>query len=134
MARHQFSVLFLACLALLSSFWFLLDVLSAATHRAKTFGVASFEDRFKDFRKAVQPFGVYGYVSDNPPNDASNIAEYHLTQYTLVPAVIKPSADASLIILNYHSKQLDPGLLRNNHLNLVQDFGNGVALCRRAAQ
>lgn len=132
MARHQFAVVSLAVIALVSSFWFLVDVLGAATHRTPSFGVASFEDRFQDFRKAVQPFGVYGYLSDNPRNDASAQAEFRLTQYTLAPAIIKPSPKENLVIVNYHSKQLDPKLLQANHLLPFQDFGNGVALCRRA--
>ncbi len=132
MARHQFAVLSLAAIALVSSFWFLLDVLGTATHSTKAFGVAAYENRFNDFRKAYQPYGVYGYVSDNPPTDPSALAEFHLTQYTLAPAIVKQSADEGLVIVNYHSKQLDVRLLRAHRLALVQDFGNGVALCRRA--
>jgi len=132
LARHQFAVWSVAVIALVSSFWFLLDVLGAANHSARSFGVAAFEHRFDAFRKAVQPYGVYGYVSDNPPYDPSAAAEFHLTQYTLAPAIIKPFANENLVIVNYHSKQVDLKLLRANHLVLYQDFGNGVALCRQA--
>ena len=133
MARHQFAVLSLAAIALVSSFWFLLDVLGTATHSTKAFGVAAFENRFNDFRKAFQPYGVYGYVSDNPPNDPSALAEFHLTQYTLAPAIIKQvrqpePRDCELS----QQDNWTPRLLRANHLALFQDFGNGVALCRRA--
>jgi hypothetical protein len=131
LARHQFAVLSLAAIAIVSSFWFLLDVLGTAAHSTRTFGVAAFENRFNDFRKTVQPHTVYGYLSDNPPNDPSALAEFHLTQYTLAPAIVKPSPDESLVIVNYHGKQFDPKLLQANHLAPVQDFGNGVALCRR---
>jgi hypothetical protein len=75
---------------------------------------------------------VLGYVSDNAPNDPSTLAEFHLTQYTLAPAIVKPSANENLVVVNYHSKQLDMAQLRPSHLALVRDFGNGVALCRRA--
>ena len=131
MARHQFAVLSLAAIALVSSFWFLLDVLGTATRSAKAFGVAAFENRYNNFRQVLQPNSVYGYVSDNPPNDPSDVAEFHLTQYTLAPAIIKKTPTASLVIVNYHSKELDTKLLQANHLALLQDFGNGVALSRR---
>jgi hypothetical protein len=134
LARHQFAVLSIAALALASSLWFLLDVLGTATHNTQTFGVASFENRFNDFRKTVQPHTVYGYVSDNPANDASALAEFHLTQYTLVPAIIKPSPNENLVIVNYHSKDLDMKLLQKYHLQPLASFGNGVELCRGAKQ
>jgi hypothetical protein len=132
LARHQFVVLSIAALALASSLWFLLDVLET-THN-QTFGVASFENRFNDLRKTVQPHTVYGYVSDNPANDASALAEFHLTQYTLAPAIIKPSPNENLVIVNYHSKDLDMKLLQKYHLQPLASFGNGVELCRGAKQ
>ena len=132
MARHQLAVFSLTAIALVSSFWFLLDVLGAVSHSTHAFSVAAFENRFSEFRKTIEPHTVYGYLSDNPPNDPSALAEYHLTQYTLAPAIIKPSVNENLVIVNYHSKQLDMRLLRANHLAPLRDFGNGVALCRRA--
>ena len=130
MARYKFAVLSLAAIALISSFWFLLDVLGAATRRTKSFGVAAFEDRFNNLRQTVQPHAVFGYLSDTQPNDPSALAEFHLTQYTLAPAIIKPSANENLVIVNYHGKQLDPKLLQANHLQPLESFGNGVELCR----
>jgi hypothetical protein len=132
LARHQFAVFSLAAIVLVSSFWFLLDVLGTASHATKTFGVVAFENRFNDFRKTVQPHTVLGYVSDNPPNDPSARAEFYLTQYTLAPAIVKPTADEKLVIVNYHSTQPDANLLQTNHLVSVQNFGIGVLLCRRA--
>ncbi len=132
MARHQFAVLSLAAIALVSSFWFLLDVLGAAAHSTQGFGVSAFENRFNDFRKTVPPHSVFGYVADTPPNDPSALAEFHLTQYTLAPAIVKPSANESLVILNYHSKDLDPKLLQANRLRPLRSVGNGVMLCQGA--
>jgi hypothetical protein len=132
LARHQFAVLSLAAIAIFSSFWFLLDVLGTATHSTKAFGVAAFENRYSDFRQTFQPYGVYGYLSDNAPNDPSALAEFHLTQYTLAPAIIKQGSNQSLVILNYHSKKVDPRLLRANRLTILRDYGNGVALCGQA--
>jgi hypothetical protein len=131
LARHQFAVLSLAAIALVSSFWFLLDVLGAATHASRTFGVTAFEDRFNDLRQTLEPHTVYGYLSDNPPNNPSAASELRLTQYTLAPAIVRPSPNENLVIVNYHSKQLDMNMLRANRLAPLRDFGNGVALARR---
>jgi len=130
LARHQFAVITLAAIALVSSFWFLLDILGTANHSKQTFGVAAFENRFNDFPKTVQPHTVYGYLSDTPANDPSALAEFHLTQYVLAPAIIRPSTRENLVIVNYHSKDLDMKLLATNHLRPFRNIGNGVALCR----
>jgi hypothetical protein len=132
LARHKFAVLSLAAIALVSSFWFLLDVLGTATHAKQSFGVAAFENRFAEIRKTIRPHTVYGYLSDNPPNDPSALAEFHLTQYVLAPAIIRPSTRENLVVVNYHSKQLNGRLLMDNHLVPYLDFGNGVAVVRPA--
>jgi hypothetical protein len=128
LARHQFALLSLAAIAIFSSFWFLVDVLGTATRTTKAFGISAFETRFNELRKTIQPHTVYGYISDTSANDPSALAEFHLTQYTLAPAIIKPSRTEDLVIVNYHSKQLDARLLMANHLVPFRDFGNGVAL------
>ena len=130
MARHQLAVFALTAIALASSFWFLLDVLGTATRRTQAFGVTAFENRFNDFPKPIQPHTVYGYLSDNAPNDPSALAEFHLTQYTLAPAIVKASINENLVIVNYHSKQLDMRLLKANHLRPLRSVGTGVMLCQ----
>jgi hypothetical protein len=130
LARHQFAILSLAAIALASSLWFLLDVLASATHRAQNFGVSAFESRFSDFPKTIQPHSVFGYLSDNSPSDPSALAEFHLTQYALAPAIVKPSVHEDLVIVNYHSKQLDMKLLVANRLRPLRGIGNGITLCR----
>lgn len=124
----------LAAIALVSSFWVLLDIAGAATRRSRGVGVAAFEERFNDFRKTAAPHAVYGYFSDIPPNDPSALAEFRLTQYTLAPAIIKPTPHENLVVVNYHSKQIDMKLMQANHLGVLQLFGNGVALCRGQKQ
>lgn len=131
MGRHRIVVLSLAAVALVSSFWFLLDVLGTVAHRAPSISVADVEARFANFPKPG-PDAVYGYVSDNQPNDPRALFEYHLTQYVLAPAIIRPTANLDLVVVNYHSKDLDFRLLHANHLDPYQDYGNGVALCRRS--
>jgi hypothetical protein len=134
LVRHQIAVLSLAALALVSSFWFLLDVLGTVNHSKKVFGVDAFENRFNDLRQTIRPHAVFGYVSDNAPNDPIARPEFYLTQYTLAPGILKPTALEKLVILNSHNNQPDPKILTANHLVVFQDFGNGVVLCRRAGQ
>lgn len=119
----------LTAVSLVSSFWFLLDVLGVAVQRAPAFRVSDFENRFATFPK-TGPHTLYGYVSDNPPNGPSALAEFHLTQYVLAPAIVTPLANRDLVVMNYHKKQLDYQTLRASHLDLIRDFGNGVALGR----
>jgi hypothetical protein len=128
LARHQFAVIALAAVALASSFWLLLDLVSVYSQSTATFGVASFEDRFNEFRKTIMPHSVLGYLSDNPLNDPSNQAEFNLTQYTLAPAIVKASIDEPLVVMNYHANTPDPAALRARHLIPIHNFGNGVLL------
>jgi hypothetical protein len=130
LARHQFAVIALAALALASSFWLLLDLISVYSQTTATFGVASFEDRFSDFRKTLAPHTVLGYLSDNPVTDPSSQAEFNLTQYTLAPAIVRPTIDEHLVVVNYHSATPDAAGLRARHLISLRDFGHGVLLCR----
>lgn len=130
MARHQFAVIALAAVALASSFWVLLDLVSVYSRNTATFGVAAFEGRFDEFRKTLTPHTVLGYLSDNPLNDPSNQAEFNLTQYTLAPTIVKPSIDERLVVMNYHANIPDPAALRARHLLPIHNFGNGVLLLR----
>jgi hypothetical protein len=130
LARHKFAVIALAAVALCSIVWYLLDIVGAVSH-SRTFGVAAFENRFDEFRKTVRPHSVYGYASDNAPNDPSALPEFYLTQYTLAPAIVKSTADEPWVIVNFHANRPDERLLRANKLVQIQDFGNGVVLCRR---
>ncbi len=131
MARHQFAVIALAAVALASSFWLLLDLFSGLySQTTATFGVASFEDRFSEFRKTLAPHTVLGYLSDNPANDPSNPSEFNLTQYTLAPAIVRPFSDERLVVLNYHSATPDQAGFAARHLAPIHDFGKGVLLCR----
>jgi hypothetical protein len=131
---ERFAVIALAAVALMSSFWLLLDVVRGYSDLSRTFGVASFEDRFQALRKALPSHSVVGYASDNPTNDASAIAEFYLTQYALAPTIVTSSLKESMVVVNYHTPQFDPAKLRAQHLTLIQNFGNGVLLCRNDAQ
>lgn len=129
MARHQFAVILLAAVALCSSFWVLLDLVSYA-RTPQTFGVPAFESRFDALRGTLPPRAVLGYASDNAANDPSASLEFFLTQYTLVPAIVKATPEEHLVVVNLHDPKPDPKLLQAKNLTLLQNFGNGVLLCR----
>lgn len=133
MVRHQVAVLALLAVALASSVWVLLDVAGDYSQRSASFGVASFENRFNELRKTVTPQSVFGYTSDNPPDDPSDQAEFYLTQYTLAPAIVTSSTLEKLVIANFHSPNPDLRSLQAKHLEAIQNFGNGVLLCRPIA-
>ncbi len=130
MVRHQFAVIALLAIALASSFWVLLDVAGDYSKSSTSFGVAAYESRYSELRKTVTPQTVFGYTSDNPPNDPSDQAEFYLTQYTLAPAIITSSILEKQVIFNFHNPSPDLRALEPKHLTAVLNYGNGVILCR----
>ena len=117
--------------AVASTFWILLDV--AGAYRTTSFGVESFENRFGALQNLVTAKSVYGYASDNRPEDPSDQAEFYLTQYTLAPAIITTSTTQREVIANMHAGKPDVDNLRARHLEPVRDFGNGIYLCRNVS-
>lgn len=128
MARHQFAVIALLGVALASIFWVLLDVAGAYTHTS--FGVDAFQNRFGDLTKAVNARTVFGYISDNRPDDPSDQAEFYLSQYTLAPTVLVTSVNQREVVANLHAANPDMNALRARNLVPVRNFGNGIFLCR----
>jgi len=128
LARHQFAVIALAVIALASSSWALLDLIAIYSRGTENFGVAPFEERFDLFRKSMPPRSVFGYISDNPPADVSSQGEFFLTQYTLVPAIVKLSTEESLLVGNFHTNKPDAAKLRAKNLVLLNDLGHDVFL------
>jgi len=108
----------------------MLDVVSGYYNRAQTFGVDAFEDRFQALGKLLAPHSVVGYTSDNPANDDSALAEFYLAQYTLAPTIVTNTINQPLVVVNYHNPQPDLAKLGAQHLTVVQNFGNGILLCR----
>ena len=123
----------IVALAITSSLWVLLDLAGAYSRNSEAFGVTAFENRFTEFRKTLAPHSKLAYLSDNPASDPSAIAEFYLTQYTLVPAIVRASTDEPLVVANLHSDSSQSGL-QAKQLVVVRNFGNGVLLCRRVAQ
>jgi hypothetical protein len=131
LARHQFAVFAIAALAIASSFWLLLDLVSVFSNATAGFGVEAFEKRFEALHKALPPHSVLGYVSDNPAADeVTSQGEFYLTQYTLAPAIIKPSTVEPYEIGNFHTNKPDQQMLKEKQLLFLRDYGNDVYLYR----
>ena len=136
MSRHRFAVLALICIALASSLWFLLDVITAYTYLRDTyaFGVPNFDSRFEALRKSMPPQSVLGYVSDNPANNTQSQAEFYLTQYALAPAIVKATTEEHFVVANFHNNAPNAAMLKAKNLVLVQDFGNAVYIYRNTTR
>lgn len=133
MARHQLAVIALLGIAVASIFWVLLDVAGAFSHRSTSYGVDNFENRFGDLPKAATPGTVFGYISDNRPDDPSDQAEYYLTQYTLAPAIVVSTTTEAEVVANFHAANPDMKVLQARRLMPIRNFGNGIILCRNLA-
>ncbi|HTS51412.1 MAG TPA: hypothetical protein VMH05_25870 [Bryobacteraceae bacterium] len=130
MARHQFAVIALLGIAVASIFWVLLDVARAYSHSSTSYGVENFENRFADLPKAATPKTVFGYISDNRPEDPSDQAEFYLTQYTLAPAIVVSTINEREVVANMHSANPDMKPLQARGFVPVRNFGNGIFLYR----
>jgi hypothetical protein len=130
LARHQFAVLALAALALCSIFWSLLNVEGAVSHR-QVVRIVYFETRLEQLRRTLDPSSTVGWVSDNPANNAAALLEYHLTQYTLAPVMVKNTDKETDVVAIFDAGKIDQAMLASHNIYLVRDFNNGVAMCRR---
>jgi hypothetical protein len=130
LARHQFAVLALAALALCSIFWSLLDVEGAVSHH-QVVRIVYFETRLEQLRKTLDPHSTVGWVSDNAANNSASLLEYHLTQYTLAPVMVKNTDKETDVVAIFDAGKVDQAMLASHKLLLVRDFNNGVAMCRR---
>ena len=117
-------------IAVASIFWVLLDVARAYSHSSTSYGVDSFENRFGALTKAATPKTVFGYISDNRPEDPSDQAESYLTQYTLAPAIVVSNINEREVVANMHAANPDMRALQARGFRPVRNFGNGIFLYR----
>jgi hypothetical protein len=59
------------------------------------------------------------------------LAQYVLTQYTLVPRIVRNRPDLPLVVGNFIDGPPAPGFLEKNGLTPLKDFGDGLVLYRR---
>ena len=67
-----------------------------------------------------------GYLGES---GAAALGDYYLAQYALAPLVVDHSVNHALVVGNFPSSTGGaPAALPSDHLQLVQDFGDGVLL------
>jgi hypothetical protein len=129
-SRHQWRIAITLALtlmlSLLSSVRAVIEALPSSQLKTLTGAVAERSDlRFAELRRALPEHGVVGYVGEA---SGSEVKDYYLTQYALVPLVVERSQDHPLVIGNFPSSRLASPPATTEGLVLVRDFGDGVLL------
>lgn len=103
--------------------------------------VSIHERRIEQIRKVLPPAAVLGYVTtvenekifldERNLQNVEFIAQYYLTQYTLVPIFVHNSPDYPLVVGNFLDGPADSEWIRKKGLTPLYDFGDGVILYRR---
>jgi len=86
--------------------------------------------RFEGLRTILPQHGTVGYISDEEPA-AEEAWGYHQTQYALSPVIIDKTPDRETVIGNFRNPAAAQEVLREGHLTIVRDMGNGVLLLRK---
>ena len=81
------------------------------------------EHRFSALKSQLPSRGVVGYVGES---GNAGTEDYYLAQYALAPLVVERSKNHRLVIVSVTTEPPKPD---TSGLELVKNFGNGVALC-----
>jgi hypothetical protein len=126
----------LALFSLHQGYYLLRDSHRAYKQPADPETVANFEKRFVALRAQLSQSGCKktGYVTDIPESDGNWFRGYFRTQYALAPTVVDYSLKPSPIVANLQDPTSVGNILRDDHLSIVSDYGNGVLLLSRQPQ
>ena len=120
------AVIFIVC-ALLSSARILWDARTPAQAKKAEIDIPQQSDeRFAEVKTFLPRRGVIGYIGERDAGERGALArgDYYLAEYALAPLVVDDSPNHALVLGNFPDAPL-PALA---DLQLVKDFGNGVAL------
>ena len=87
--------------------------------------VSTYTARFDELRDTLQYYRVAGYR-----DDGQNAAGWFLAQYSLAPTVLVQGADQPVVVANFHSAESAQRGWVEDSLQLIRDYGQGVALYR----
>jgi hypothetical protein len=120
------ALIFVLC-SMLSSGRILKDASTQRRLKGATTDLALISDQRFAAAKAVLPRrGVIGYIGEG--GDLAR-GDYYAAEYALAPLVVDDSPDHSLVLGNFpHSSVPAPPNVELENLQLIQDFGHGVAL------
>ena len=125
--RVRIGLFLLILLALLSS----RDLLRITSHgQAGGAETVAYMQRFAAVKKMLPERGVICYAPD-PHIEAGTAKDYFLAQYALAPLVLRTSGGCDLLITDYPDNLPRTTTTPADYL-LVENFGNGVALFRKA--
>jgi len=94
--------------------------------------VADQPTRFAAVLAELPPTEIVGYVSDLDDGSPAALALFNSARFTFAPRLLVLSADRDWVLGNFSKPPDFAALARGRHLQLVRDFGNGVALFKRA--
>jgi hypothetical protein len=97
--------------------------------------VAFQDERLQAALAAIPAGATIGYISDVPLEDPSGAVIFDVARYAFAPRPLLMLADApgAEWVLGCFQRQYDPtAVARQHELSVVADYGNGVAVFRRA--
>lgn len=99
------------------------------------------EERIGQLRGSLPSRGDIGYVTTLESEkifaeekaflNVEHLAQYVLTQYTLVPRIVRNSPRFPLVVGNFLDGPPPSAIIEKNRLIPVKDFGDGLILYRR---
>lgn len=125
--RVHIALLLLIVIALLSS----RDLLRMTSHGAAGGAEAvPYIERFGAVKNVLPARGVICYAPD-PRVEPNATKDYFLAQYALAPLVLRTTGGCDLLITNFADDSHRASAGPANYV-LIENFGNGVALFRKA--
>ncbi len=93
--------------------------------------LTAFDNRLAPLRAQLTQYGSteIGYITD--VRGADWFTGYSRTQYALAPILVDDSTDLTFVVANLSDPSSVASIMRNSHLVLVSDYGNGVFLLSR---
>jgi hypothetical protein len=96
--------------------------------------IADQATRLADFRTAVPPDAILGYLTDVPADNTLNASMFFAAQYQLAPRLLQKDQSHDLVLGNF-ARPADFASLGQQHgLRIERDFGNGILLFRKEAK
>jgi hypothetical protein len=127
--RLRAGLILLLLIALLSS----RELLRLTSHgQAGGSEAVAYIQRFDAIKKILPERGVICYAPD-PRIEVDTNKDYFLAQYALAPLVLRTNRDCDLLVANFPGGSTKVRISSPDYL-LAKDFGNGVALFRKARQ
>lgn len=96
--------------------------------------IADQATRLAEFRSAVPPDAILGYLTDVPAENTLNASMFFAAQYQLAPRLLQKDQSHDLVLGNFTRPAEFASLGRQHGLRIERDFGNGILLFRKEAK